>query len=409
MQTIIPGVYLGKRDNTFKSCINRLLKLAGGIKQKYTDLLLSEESLRVFSDVFTSEGIDTENNYQVYEQLGDLTCNKFIVWYIYDRFPQLRCPEGVKVAARIRINYGSKNSFSALAESLGFWDFISATNDTRSKKRKPLLEDVFEAFIGAVESILDNSTMIGVGYAVVFKILKKIFDGIPISLDYEDLYDAKTRLKELFDLYGENLGALRYEENREKERKENNMVTSVVYRVNGSERVFLGSGSASLKADAEQIASKEALKSLEKSGYVKHPPSVYARFKKGGTSPVQVQKTSLGDVMKVIKKRENINDLLPVKGKSKYQNKYVSTALGNYCRKGDVEGANICLEIGGDPNIEDSDSMTALDLLCMSRKSVELLFEILEFFPKKAKIHSNVCESMDESVKGYIREKFRII
>ena len=63
---------------------------------------------------------------QIKKQMGDLTINKFIVNYSYKRFPQLKCTEGVKVVARLRINYGSRQSFSEIAEKLGIWNYISA-------------------------------------------------------------------------------------------------------------------------------------------------------------------------------------------------------------------------------------------------------------------------------------------
>ena len=37
------------------------------------------------------------------------------------------------------------------------------------------------------------------GSNCVNKILEEIFNDIPISLKYEDLYDSITRLKEIFD------------------------------------------------------------------------------------------------------------------------------------------------------------------------------------------------------------------
>lgn len=119
--------------------------------------------------------------------------------YFYDRFPQLNCPAGVAVIARLKIVYASKNSFQDIAEKLGFWPYIKASQNEKDQKRKSLLEDVFEAFIGATQQILDDEYELGFGFTIVCRILKGIFDEIPISLEYEELYDAKTRLKEYFD------------------------------------------------------------------------------------------------------------------------------------------------------------------------------------------------------------------
>ena len=98
-------------------------------------------------------------------------------------------------------------------------------------------------------------------------------------LRYQDLYDSKTRLKELFDLHEDVLGPLVY-----KEEKNEMITTSFVYRVEGGayeERangtlnkkriiggkyIKIGEGSSSLKVDAQQVAAENALSNLKKQG-----------------------------------------------------------------------------------------------------------------------------------------------
>jgi len=168
-------IYFGSRKQDFKNTIWNVIS-KGNLKDTYKQWLMSDDSLLIFNDVFTSNTADVLKNYEVYEQLGDITVNKFIVWYMYKRFPQLNCAQGVKIVARLRINYCSKQSFAQIAESLGFWSFITASEDERSHNKKPLLEDTMEAFFGAVELIIDKYTLTGVGYAVSFDILESIFN-----------------------------------------------------------------------------------------------------------------------------------------------------------------------------------------------------------------------------------------
>ena len=295
-------------------------------------------------------------------------------------------PEGVKVAARLRINLGSKNSFCSIAEKFGFWDFISATNDLRYRKKKPLLEDVFEAFLGATETMIDNQTKTGVGYACVYKILGAIFDEIEISLKYEDLYDAKTRLKELFDIHTETLGHIRYEEKREKL-----MVYSIIYRIDTSKdsKVLIGKGSAALKADAEQVAAADALKNLASKGFVKYAPSIYARF----AVQKEKYKTTEADVLKIISSPQDINKQFFTRGKSKYQSKYTSTALIHYCRKRDLSGIRYCLEMKADPNIKDIEGMSAVDALLIGAINETVVFKVLKAMRAVVdtlEVHANV-------------------
>jgi len=166
--------------------------------------------MKSYGQAFTASSADPVNNYERFEQIGDVTANKFIVWYAYKRFPQLNCTDGVKVVARLRINYGSKQFFAPLGESLGFWDYISAQEDGKAKgmkyrnrQKKDLLEDCIESFIGCTEYLLDQAFRPGVGYGIVYDILSSIFDEIPMSLKYDDLYDPKTRLKQTFDAYSQ--------------------------------------------------------------------------------------------------------------------------------------------------------------------------------------------------------------
>ena len=272
-----PIIYNGSRGNDFLSTIYSVLT-KGRLKTQYIHWLMSEDSLKIFNEVFTSNTANVLENYEVYEQLGDITVNKFIVWYMYKRFPQLKCAQGVKIVARLRINYCSKQSFAQIAESLGFWEFITATEEERNHNKKPLLEDTLEAFVGAVEYIIDKHTLTGVGYAVVFDILETIFDNLQISLKYEDLYDAKTRLKELFDFLGDRLGTIKYEDNRNIEEK---ITTSCVFQSTPqNHRVKIGEGSASLKADAQQRAAQKAIYFLKQQGYTKPVPEVYSIFNK---------------------------------------------------------------------------------------------------------------------------------
>ena len=372
------GIYLGSRGDDFKELINGVLK-KGNLRKKYRKMLTDESSMEVYASAFTSELVDPDNNYQVLEQIGDLTGNKFIVNYMYERFPQLDYAEGVKVVARLRINYGAKQSFSEIASKLGFWPFISATNDLRQRKMKPLLEDVFEAFLGATERILDRKKRVGVGYAIVYDILATIFDEMDISLRYEDLYDAKTRLKELFDLHEDRLGPLVY-----KEQKRDMITISSVFRVEGGKYIKIGEGSAALKADAQQHAAAVALETLNKQGWVKPVPPIYRRFNNDD------KKTDFDSEFESLIKdfssqTVDINSLQSTREKTKYQSKYQSTSLAVYCRKRSVPCVKALMELGADPNIPDSDGMYPTDLLFIGKvdeKIVSTIVKLLSTTPK---------------------------
>ena len=274
------NIYYGSRADNFQYFIKEILKNAN-IKEHYYNILLSHDSFQQYNIAFTAPSANSLHNYEVYEQLGDLSANKFIVTYMYNKFPKLQCCECVKIVARLRILYGSKQTFSKIAEELGFWIFISSSDEQRNTEKKKLLEDTFEAFIGVTEYLLDSyyekkNIEKGVGYAVVYKLLENIFNNIHISLKYEDLYDAKTRLKELFDLYNKgesNIGVLVYEEIKDLDAR---LTTSLVYqKLSDSRKIILGQGCASLKADAQQRAAAFGIIKMNNMGYVKQVPHIY--------------------------------------------------------------------------------------------------------------------------------------
>jgi dsRNA-specific ribonuclease len=266
-----PMIYLGTRGPEFKALILSLLD-RGRLKSKYVDYLTSSKGMETYGAAFTSATADRSLNYEVFEQLGDLSVNKFIVWYSHKRFPQLNCPLGVKVAARLRINYGSRDSLSRIGEELGFWPFISASDEDRYHKKKDLLEDCMESFIGCTEYMLDNEFIPGIGYPIVYTILQSIFDEMPMSLAYNDLYDPKTRLKELFDSR-KDLGTWKMQDER------GDKITKVlVYQITQAGRRPIGEGSAARKDDAQQKAASQALEYLKARGIFKPIAEEYLRF-----------------------------------------------------------------------------------------------------------------------------------
>jgi dsRNA-specific ribonuclease len=219
-------IYYGNRGEEFKQVILSFLR-KGNLKTKYINFLTNDENMVLYGHAFTSDTVDTNNNYEIYEQLGDLSANKFIVSYAYKVYPQLSCPQGVPVVAQLRIRYGAKKTFFQIGETLGLWDYISASVEERNSKKKDLLEDCFEAIIGVTEFILDNFYRPGVGYGIVYDILTTIFNEMPpMSLEYNELKTSKTRLKEMFDKH--QIGELEY---ITREDKTKHLHTVTIYQV----------------------------------------------------------------------------------------------------------------------------------------------------------------------------------
>jgi len=303
-------LYIGSRGADFRNLIIGLLQ-RGNLKPKYIDLLTDKESMEAYSMAFTAASADPVDNYERFEQLGDVTANKFIVWYMYRRFPQLDCTKGVCVVARLRINYGAKQFFAPLAEGLGFWDYISAPVDGvrrglyyRNRDKKDLLEDAFEAFVGCTEYLLDKRYRPGVGYGIVYDILSSIFDEFHISLRFVDLIDPVTRLKETFDPIVAQEGAEVYVYSRVDNPSNEGYTIAVVdvYKVppikiidekTGDIRYnrpptwakepkkhwkHMARGTAASKAEAQGLAAEQAIEKLRGMGIYREPPKIYLYF-----------------------------------------------------------------------------------------------------------------------------------
>ena len=173
------GIYFGDRGTAFRTMIKNFL-LKGNLEDDCYNYLIKK--IDTFSKAFTSPTANPNYNYEALEQRGDSTGGKFLIDYFYTKYPHLDNKIGVPICARFKINYGSKQSFFILAEKYNMWDFISARNDDRNRNKKSLLEDVFEATLGNIESVINHKFGIGSGYKCAYMILENIFNEIKISL-----------------------------------------------------------------------------------------------------------------------------------------------------------------------------------------------------------------------------------
>lgn len=300
-------VYKGIRGKAFVDFLKGVLK-KGGLKESYLTVLLDDTGLQLYDNAFTHSLANPTHNYEWLEFLGDTTLNKAIAWYLPQRFPQLSCAGGVKVLTRLKINLISKKSFADFAKNLNFWPYITLTEEVRDNKKTKTLEDVFEAFFGATELLLDTRVRHGIGYEICYTIIKSLLDEMRLSLKYSDIFDSKTRIKELIDYFGDELGELKYVT-----QKSDRVHKVFLYRTTQTKRFLpikellssglskdeivhqlhlqylpeikvhpgeelIGTGTAYLKADAQQQASEQGLAYLTRKGFIKPLTEDYARF-----------------------------------------------------------------------------------------------------------------------------------
>ena len=257
----------------FQEKIRSILALST-LKPRYITKITNPEGMLLYAQAFTHSSMNSVN-YEWLEILGDATLNKCIVWYINNRFPQLHNEGGVKVIARLKINLVSKNNFSEIAEELGMLPFIQINEENLKTKinLKNILEDVFEAFFGTTEMLIDKCISPGAGYGICYHLLKNIMDRKHISLKYEDLYDPITRLKETFDIFRTSLwGQVRYENVKQESTQ---YVTVFQFDPVSGRKVALGYASAPTLDEAKQLAATTAIEKLANRGFKRPIPEYY--------------------------------------------------------------------------------------------------------------------------------------
>lgn len=192
----------------FKEFIVSILTKYGYIKPSAITKFTDPESMKLFRQAFTHKSVAGANNYELFEFQGDTVVNLATVEYLRSRFPRI---VSVKWLTRLKHNLISKKHLGLLAEKAGFFEHVGYSKEWANDKLlnmddphtnteyMSLLEDTFEAFVGCLVEIVDARTTKGVGYAIAYNIVCSFLDTIPISLKYEDVFDSKSRLKELYD------------------------------------------------------------------------------------------------------------------------------------------------------------------------------------------------------------------
>ncbi len=208
------------------------------------------KDLALLDAAFTHASYANENrnlgygNYERLEFLGDAVMELAVSDYLFEHFKNL--PEGR--LTRMRAAIVKSSSFCNLALEAGFQPYIQlgvGEERTGSRQRASLLEDVFEAFNGAL--YLDQ------GMPAVVAFLEQILFPKIDAGQYSYDMDFKTRLQEYLQQNGE--------------RKINYQVQNVTG--NGHDKVFevelqvdgqaIVTGRGTNKKNAEKDAAKNAL------------------------------------------------------------------------------------------------------------------------------------------------------
>jgi dsRNA-specific ribonuclease len=280
MNVLIPG----DRDS-FYQMIGDIYHKRGGLDPLSVNRIFqSSDFTEIMNRAFTPKAYDPDNNLESLEFMGDTSANYCICTYFAKRFPRLLSPDGsgVRILSRLKIIYGAKKMYASFGEKLGFWNYIHKTHEINTKLRQQTLEDVFEAFMGASEFMINRATKHELGIVFIRNIIHSLLAEMNISLKYQDLFDSKTILKEVNDKIKNSQTRFVYHHvanqtiNPITNLPETSSHTVHVYLVgDGVQRLFphlqhfergvlISTGERFKKIDAEQIAASKAIDFLLK-------------------------------------------------------------------------------------------------------------------------------------------------
>jgi len=188
-------------DTEFRLFVQKQLAIAQ-INTEYQDSLTDTAGMNLFKRAFVHKTADPVTNYQELEFVGDGILKGILSQYITRRYlegakagVEGRTVEGT--LSKIRRYLEQSKTLSGFALQLGFWEFVRADEQVLSKDRNKTLEDVFEAFIGAMTEVIDSHVKRGMGYMYAYNYVVYSLNKMP-DIDPEDLDDPVTKLNELY-------------------------------------------------------------------------------------------------------------------------------------------------------------------------------------------------------------------
>lgn len=216
------------------------------------DIRFDNESL--LEEAFTQANYINEhpdyvgNDYQRLEFLGDAVMQQSTAVYLFKRYPEW--DEGR--LTELRISMVQTRSFAILSRELHLDEYVRLGRGEElsgARKRDSLLEDIWEAFIGALYLDQGSDTVMAFLEQIMFK---KIDEGF-----YEQFVDYKSKLQELLQQKG--AVTIKYAKIAEERIENNNQLFTVAVTLDGQQ---LGTGQGTSTKAAEKDAARQAYQRL---------------------------------------------------------------------------------------------------------------------------------------------------
>lgn len=193
-----------------------------------------------------------EMSYERLEFIGDAILGAVTATYLHERYPDQA--EGFLSKLRTKLVNGKMLGF--LSDKIGFPKFAilsKQVEDVHGRNNYKIMEDVFEAFIGAIYTDMNEEN--NSGYHTAETWIITIFEKY---LDFAELIQTKNNFKDMLVQYMQhtNQDAPRFYEMRVHTNQNQKIFT---YCVKDKSGLVLGTAKGNNKKDAENNSAKEAL------------------------------------------------------------------------------------------------------------------------------------------------------
>ncbi len=258
----------------FIDFIKKYLYIYGKLNIDAIEKLTDESNILIFQRAFihSSYSKDVSSNYEKFEFLGDLLANFCISNYFVNKYPDIN---NIEILHKMKAANVSKEALSSIAKEKLKLDVHIIATDIKQHKINSVREDICEALIYATYlAIIKSGYMIGTAFEVVNNIIEYLFSDK--KLDFDELFDSITLLKELCDNYhwshngsppieiektGDGLFKVRYYCFPKGDKS-----------VNSINKIYFSYGCDKEKKRAKQIAAAHALQALKDMYKIVPPP-----------------------------------------------------------------------------------------------------------------------------------------
>jgi dsRNA-specific ribonuclease len=155
---------------------------------------IAPSAMKIWKTAFTHPSFDLDENYEELEFIGDRVLKAAFNDYLMERFPG----NFAKTYTELDRAYMSKKRQPMYSKKLGLDQHVLIVGMQFAKSK--VLEDLFEAFMGALYEVAKSIGGRGVAYTLVYNFIVDFFSDIPINLD-EAKGHPKTVVQQLFSRF----------------------------------------------------------------------------------------------------------------------------------------------------------------------------------------------------------------